>query len=57
MKAWDASVYDHYGMTETGLGGGVECEALEGYHLREADLLYEIVDPENGPACPGRHIR
>ncbi len=32
-------------MTEMGLGGGVECEARCGYHLREADLYVEIVDP------------
>ncbi len=39
------TVYDHYGMTEMGLGGGVDCEARRGYHLREADLLFEIIDP------------
>jgi phenylacetate-coenzyme A ligase PaaK-like adenylate-forming protein len=41
-------VYNHYGMTEMGYGGGVECEALHGYHLREADLYFEIVNPETG---------
>jgi phenylacetate-coenzyme A ligase PaaK-like adenylate-forming protein len=35
-------------MTEMGLGGGVECQALDGYHLREADLYFEIVDPLTG---------
>lgn len=49
-EAWDVPVYGHYGMTETGLGGGVECAVRDGYHLREADLLFEIVSPENG--CP-----
>jgi phenylacetate-coenzyme A ligase PaaK-like adenylate-forming protein len=39
-------------MTETGLGGGVECEALNGYHLREADLFFEVVDHETGEICP-----
>ena len=43
-------VYTHYGMTEMGYGGGVECEALSGYHMREADLYVEIVDPVTG--CP-----
>lgn len=43
-------VFTHYGMTETGYGGGVECEALSGYHLREADLYFEIIDPETGKA-------
>ena len=37
-------VFEHYGMTEMGLGGGVECEAHSGYHLRESDLFFEIVD-------------
>jgi phenylacetate-CoA ligase len=29
-----------------GFGGGVECAAGGGYHLREADLLFEIVSPD-----------
>jgi phenylacetate-coenzyme A ligase PaaK-like adenylate-forming protein len=45
---WNCAVYNHYGMTETGLGGGVECQARRGYHLREADLYVEIVDPRTG---------
>jgi phenylacetate-CoA ligase len=45
-------VYNHYGMTEMGLGGGVDCEAQRGYHLREADLLFEIVDPLTGEQLP-----
>ena len=50
--AWGCRVFDHYGTTEMGLGGGVECEALDGYHLREADLLFEVVDPETGAPVP-----
>lgn len=45
---WGCEVYDHYGMTEMGLGGGVFCQALRGYHLREADMIFEIVDVDNG---------
>lgn len=45
-------VFTHYGTAEMGFGGGVECEALEGYHLREADLYIEIVDPATGEALP-----
>ncbi len=41
-------VFEHYGSTEMGLGGGVDCEAHQGYHLREADLLFEIVDVQTG---------
>ena len=49
-NVWDCRVFNHYGMTETGLGGGVECEALDGYHLRDADLYFEVVDHESGEA-------
>ena len=45
-------VFTHYGMTEMGYGGGVECEALNGYHMREADLYFEIVDPVTGRPVP-----
>lgn len=51
-RIWGCTVFDHYGMTETGLGGGVECGVLDGYHLREADLYFEIVDRETGDPCP-----
>lgn len=47
-QLWGCRVFAHYGLTETGLGGGVECEAGEGYHLREADLYTEIVDLVTG---------
>jgi phenylacetate-coenzyme A ligase PaaK-like adenylate-forming protein len=51
---WGCTVFDHYGSTEMGLGGGVECAAHAGYHLREADLLFEVVSPETGePVGPG----
>jgi len=51
-SAWDCEVFDHWGMTETGYGGGVECAAHNGYHLREADLLVEIADPATGAPLP-----
>lgn len=50
--AWGVPVFDHYGMTEMGLGGAVECAAQCGYHPREADLYLEIVDPESGAPLP-----
>ncbi len=37
-------VFTHYGTVESGLGGGVDCAAHCGVHLREADLLFEIID-------------
>lgn len=49
-QAWGCTVYNHYGMTEMGLGGGVNCQAGRGYHMREADLLCEIVHPAGGQA-------
>jgi phenylacetate-CoA ligase len=51
-RLWGCEVFDHYGTTEMGLGGGVECQAHRGYHLREADMLFEIVDPESGDPLP-----
>ena len=52
QRTWGCRVYQHYGMTEMGYGGGVECDAHDGYHLREADLFVEIVDPATGRALP-----
>ena len=51
-----AEVFEHYGTTEMGLGGGVDCEAHMGYHLREADLYFEIVDPQTGDPLPEGEI-
>lgn len=52
QTAWECEVFDHWGMTETGYGGGVECSAHAGYHLREADLLVEIADLTTGEPLP-----
>jgi phenylacetate-CoA ligase len=51
-RIWHCEIYDHYGMTEMGLGGGLECTAHAGYHLREADLYFEIIDPVSGEVLP-----
>jgi phenylacetate-coenzyme A ligase PaaK-like adenylate-forming protein len=51
-RVWGCPVFNHYGMTEMGLGGGVDCRALAGYHLREADLFFEIVNPVDGSPLP-----
>ncbi|HEY8804042.1 MAG TPA: AMP-binding protein [Clostridium sp.] len=47
-RAFNCSVFTHYGMTEMGYGGGVECSALNGYHMRDVDLYTEIIDPMTG---------
>ncbi len=41
---WNCTVLDHYGLTETGYGGAVECAAHDGYHMRLLDMIVEIVD-------------
>lgn len=53
-QKFGCQVFNHYGMTEMGYGGGVECQALNGYHLREGDLYFEIIDPVYGePVADG----
>lgn len=51
-KSWGSNIFEHYGMTEMGLGGAVSCWTLEGYHPREADLYFEIIDPQTGEVLP-----
>lgn len=59
-RVWSCSVFNHYGSTEMGFGGGVECNAFCGYHMREADMYFEIVDPDSGeskgPGEPGEVV-
>lgn len=38
-------VFDHFGMTETGLGGALECSVHKGMHIRENDIYGEILHP------------
>jgi phenylacetate-coenzyme A ligase PaaK-like adenylate-forming protein len=45
---WGCAVRDHWGMTEIGYGGAVSCGRDGGCHLREADLLVEVIDPATG---------
>ena len=51
-QTWACSVFEHYGSTEIGLGGAVQCRAHAGLHVREADLLFEVVDPLSGGSLP-----
>jgi phenylacetate-coenzyme A ligase PaaK-like adenylate-forming protein len=49
---WRCTVYEHYGMTEMGLGCAMMCANRDGYHIREADLYVEIIDPDSGRPLP-----
>jgi phenylacetate-coenzyme A ligase PaaK-like adenylate-forming protein len=44
--------YKHYGMTEMGLGCAIDCDAHSGQHIREPDLILEIVDPQTAIPLP-----
>ncbi|MFP5225995.1 MAG: DVU_1553 family AMP-dependent CoA ligase [Acidobacteriota bacterium] len=55
-EATGCRIFEHYGSTEMGLGGGVDCPMHAGYHLREADLYFEIVAPETGAPLPAGEL-
>ncbi len=47
-EAWNARVFDHWGMTEIG-PLGIECEAAPGgLHILESECIAEIIDPSSG---------
>ena len=48
-----ARLYPHYGSREMGLGGAVTCPAFQGMHLRENDMIGEIVDEKGRPVPEG----
>lgn len=52
QRAWGCKVFEHYGMTEMGLGCAVQCSQLGGFHIRESDLYLEIIDPVTGNVMP-----
>lgn len=49
---WDTEVFEHWGMTETGYGGALACEAHDGLHIRETDLYLEVIDAKSGELLP-----
>ncbi|MTJ93413.1 MAG: phenylacetate--CoA ligase [Desulfovibrio sp.] len=51
-QVWQCEVLDHYGLTETAYGGAVECAAHNGFHVRELDVLIEIVDISGHKVLP-----
>jgi phenylacetate-CoA ligase len=52
QRQWGCPAFNHYGMTELAMTGGVECQALDGYHRREPDLYFEVIDPATGRVLP-----
>lgn len=46
-KTWGATANFYYGSLECG-GVGIECDSHNGYHLVEAHVAVEIVDPKTG---------
>jgi phenylacetate-coenzyme A ligase PaaK-like adenylate-forming protein len=51
-NVWGSEVFTHYGMTESGFGLAVQCEAREAHHLRDAEFIVEIIDPASGLGLP-----
>ena len=46
-KIWGTKANFYYGSLEAG-GIGIECDKHNGYHLLQAHMLLEIIDPETG---------
>ncbi len=55
-ERFGCAVFDYYSATEMGYGGGMECEADSGYHLREADHYFEVLDMATGQPLPPGEI-
>lgn len=51
-RAWRCRVNEQYSMTETGYTGPVSCCVPGAYHVWEAGLYYEIIDPDSGEVLP-----
>ncbi len=49
---WGCKVIDVWGMTEFGLACAVECDEQNGLHTDEANMLFEVIDPETGKHVP-----
>lgn len=54
-RVFGCEIFSHWGMTETCLGGGVDCRGESGMHLREPDFFVEIINPETGKQVPDGH--
>ena len=47
------ATFSHYGSVESGLGAAVDCSAHSGLHVRESDLVFEILDENQRPQATG----
>ncbi|MDR0778313.1 MAG: AMP-binding protein [Methanomassiliicoccaceae archaeon] len=52
QNAWGCNVLDVWGMTEFGLACAIECDKRKGLHTDEANLLFEVIDPDTGKRVP-----
>jgi len=53
-EIWQSDLYIHYGHSEFGYGCAVDCTHHQGLHTRDADLVFEVIDPVTGKAsAPG----
>jgi phenylacetate-coenzyme A ligase PaaK-like adenylate-forming protein len=53
-EIWGCRVFTHYGHSEFGYGCAVDCKFHDGLHLRDADNIFEIINPAtNEPANIG----
>ncbi len=55
-EACRCETFLHYGTTESGLGGAVECREHHGCHIRESELLVEVIDPVTCRILPDGEI-
>ena len=53
-RVWDCRVFSHWGTVETGLGGGVECRALDGAHTARDRPAAGGGGARLGPRAAGR---
>jgi phenylacetate-coenzyme A ligase PaaK-like adenylate-forming protein len=51
-RRFGCRVFDYYSATEMAYGGGMECLAGAGYHLREAQLYFEVLAPASDAPVP-----
>ncbi len=51
-RALGSRLFPHYGLRESGLGCALTCSAHEGLHVRENDVICEIISQNGAPLPP-----